>query len=319
MAINLFSLNASQATLIKPEGSTPFYKISTDKIKADLKANSKDLLQTSNEGVSYENTISLDGLKFDGELKRTYSNYSKDVFFRKDMPQVMTDGGYMVSGVKFSKEELEQCRMVMKAAADGIGNGVGNIDYENYARMGIAISGVKSFASEKLTEEQAQVVNKAMQEYNEALINAEKEIMSGDDYVDSNYENLSDYYGKAHVFNDGEIEALNNLKKELGRITGREYRPTQKGDTAVVQSATNQKLISEITNLFANADISDEQEMNDVMEKYKALMKPAYTAYGMNDSHGSLTRVLNDDVAEFRKQMASITAAAKYQAVSYSV
>lgn len=325
MAINLLSLNCSEATLVRPENQPAVYRLNADKMKENweqLKSESKDLIQISRESASYESSVSLEELKNLGELNQNYCNYSSDVFFQKNMPQITTDGSYMVGGVNFSKDELEQCRMVMKTAVDGIDCGIGkntNIDYKNYAQMGIAVSSVKTFASENLTEEQAAVVNRAMQEYNEALINLEKETLSGSNYVDSKYADFSDYYGKERVLGDSEIDAINKLKEQLSRITGRYYAPSQKGMTAVVQSATNQELIDEITDLFSDLDCMDEQSVNIATEKYKELMKPAYVAYGMNDMHGSLAKILNEDVSKFKSQISNMLMAVKYHATDYSV
>lgn len=327
MAINLFSLNCTEVTtLVRPQTQPAAYRLNADKIKENwekIKSESKDLVQISKEaGTYYEGSVSLEELKNIGELNRAYCNYSCDVFFRKDMPQVTTDGSYMVGGASFSKEELEQCRVVMKAVAENINCGIGkgtNIDYNDYAQMGIAVSSVKAYASEHLTEEQAAVVNRAMQEYNEALINLEKQTYADGTYVESEYEGLSDYYGKARVLNDGETDAINKLKEEMSRITGRYYAPSVKGMTAVVQSATNEKLIGEITDLFTDIDVTDEQSINAAIEKYKELMRPAYIAYGMNDTHGSLTRVLNQDAANFKMQISNMLMASNYHATNYSV
>lgn len=325
MAINLFSLDKPEATLVRPQIQPASYRLNTNIIKENweqIKSESKNLGQISTEGVSYESSVSLEGLKHVGELDRNYCNYSSDVFFRNNMPQVSTDGKVMIGGVSFSKEELEQCRVVMQAAADSIGCGIGkntNIDYKNYAQMGIAESSVKAYASEHLSEEQATVVSKAMQEYNEALINLEKEAFNSGDYVKTEYEGLSDYYGMARVLSDGEIDAINKLKEEMSRITGRYYAPSVKGMTACVQSATNEDLKGKITDLFINLDVTDEQSVNAAVEKYKELMRPAYIAYGMNDSHGSLSKILNQDAANFKMQISNLMLAVNYHATDCSI
>lgn len=86
-----------------------------------------------------------------------------------------------------------------------------------------------------------------------------------------------------------------------------------------VQSATNEDLKGKITDLFTNLDVTDEKAVNVAVEKYKELMRPAYIAYGMNDSHGSLTRVLNQDAENFRKQISSLLPAVKYHTTDFSV
>lgn len=321
MAINLFGLNATEVVLTRPETNPePVYRVDKDKFKENwenIKNNSENLLQ-----VSQNVLVSIEGIKSTGEVKRNDCNYSLEAFFRKDMPRVMTDGGFLVGGAKFSEEELEQCRMVMKTAVDGIGCGIGkntNIDYRNYAQMGIAVSSVKSYANENLTKEQAEVVNKAMQEYNEALINMEKEMLSGQRYIDSDQGAMSEYYGKVEILDDAAIDSINRMKGEIGKITGQQFAPTQSGITARMMSATNQKLISEITDLFSNMDSKDEKSVQAVMAKYKELVKPAYIASGMNDRYGSLARILNTDVADFRKQLSSILLAANYHTTDYRI
>ena len=326
MAINLLTLNCTEVTtLVRPQVQPVSYRLDTKKIKENweqIKSDSKNLVQISKEAGNYKGSVPVEEIQSKGELSRTPCNYSSDAFFRKDMPKVTTDGGYLIGGVMFSKEELEQCRVVMKAAADSIGCGIGkntNIDYRNYAQMGIAESSVKAYASEHLSEEQAAVVNKAMQEYNEALIDLEKETLRDAGYVKTGYEGLSEYYGMAHELSDGEIEAINKRKEEMSRITGRYYAPSVKGMTAVVQSATNKELIDNVTDLFTNLDVTDEQSVNAAVENYKKLMRPAYIAYGMNDSDGSLTRVLNKDAENFRKQISTLLPAIKYHTTDYSV
>jgi len=325
MAIDLYSLNASEAVLTRPEAKPVSYRLNTDKLKENwenIKNDSKDLMQVSQNIIGCESALSVEGLKSAGELKRNYCNYSSNVFFQKDMPRITTNGGYLIGGAEFSKEELEQCRMVMKTAVDGIGCGIGkntNIDYRNYAQMGIAVSSIKAYANENLTEKQAAVVNKAMQEYNEALIDLEKEMLSERRYVDSDQGAMAQYYGKVEVLDDAAIDSINKMKEEIGKTTGHQFAPTQRGITVRLQSATNKKLIGEITDLFSNMDGKDEKSVQAVMAKYKELVKPAYIASGMSDGYGSLTRILNTDIADFRKQISDILLAANYHTTDYRI
>ncbi len=325
MAIDLFSLDKPEATLVRPQIQPQSYRLNTDKIKEnweELKSQSKDLVQVSNQAASYESTISTEDIINLGELNRNYTNYSSDVFFRKNAPQISTDGNYRIGGVNFTKEEMERCRVVMQAAAESIGCGVGkntNIDYKNYAEMGIAVSAVKTFGEENLTEEQANVLNKAMQEYNQALIDLEQKMFSEGNYVDCTHEGLSDYYGKERILGDSEIEAINKLKEEMSKITGRYYAPTVSGATAHIASATNEEVIGEVSELFSNMDCTDEQSIDEVTAKYMEMMKPVYTAYGMNDAHGSLSKVLNSDAANFKKQISNILMAMNYHGADYRI
>ncbi len=315
MAINLFVHNMTEATLVRQplDTSKQSYKIDTEKIKANwdkLKTESSAMIEISPEAADR-----IKELKTTGELRKQGCNYSLDAFFTKDMPKITTDGNYIVGGVSFTKEELEKCRMVMKSAVNGISGGIGNLDYENYARMGIAAGSVKTYASKQFNEEQAKVISHAMDEYNEALIKAEKDIMSDGTYTDSDFGKVSEYYGKAHILSEGELAALNNMKDELSKISGDTYAHSEKGLAVLVQSATNQKLTGELMDIFSNVDMSDKNALNRAYARYEELMKPVYEAYGMNDEHGGLTRVINQDINSFNAHISDILAAEEYHAV----
>jgi len=71
--------------------------------------------------------------------------------------------------------------------------------------------------------------------------------------------------------------------------------------------------------MFAGVDMSDKDALNKAFAKYKELMKPVYTAYGMNDNRGGLTRVLNQDVESFTNQISNILSASNYRAVDSMV
>lgn len=112
------------------------------------------------------------------------------------------------------------------------------------------------------------------------------------------------------------------ISKEAGtyensRLTGKYYEPKESGMTAGVQSATNEALKNNIMELFSNVDVTDVRSVNVAVERYKEMMRPAYIAYGMNDTHGSLTKVLNQDAANFRAQITKLTAAVNYRTTDY--
>lgn len=324
MAINLSSLNMSGATLVRPDVKPVSYRLNTSAIKEnwnEIKSQSKDLLQVSGQTGGSSANVSMENLQVSGEVKRI-CNYSAEVFFRKDMPQLVEEGNYTVNGVSFTKEELEQCRVVMRAAADGIGSGIGKygtLDYKNYAQMGIAVSGVGAYAEANLTEEQAGVVKKAMQEYNEALIQHQESILSDGSYISGDVGAVSDYYGTMHVLSDVMVDEMNKLKEKLSELTGRTYAKTAYGHPVVVQSATNRELINNVTELFSNMDIQDSRSVSETMETYKKLVTPAYTAYRPSDGSNALKDYFDGDISGFRKQLDNILMAMNYHSADYSI
>lgn len=323
--MNLYGLNKPEATIVRQKIQPSTLRLDLDTVKTNweqIKSESKDLVMISGEAQVTGKTVSQNDIDGLGDLKRTVS-YSSDVFFQRDMPRTPSgDNEYIVGGVSFSKEELEKCRMVMKTAAENIGCGIGkgtDIDYKNYAQMGIATSCVKTFAENNLTEEQAVVLNKAMEEYNQALIDFQNQTYEDGNYVDTPYANQADYYGKARVLSDGEIEVINKLKEEISRLTGRYMEPSRKGMVASTPSATNETLIGKITDLFSDIDCNSVQDINAAAERYKDLMEPAYIAYGMNDEHGSLSKVLEADVEYFKNQVSNMLNVMKFHPINLSV
>ena len=121
------------------------------------------------------------------------------------------------------------------------------------------------------------------------------------------------------VADSNKCYVIRNGRAEMSKITGHHCEPTRTGATAVVGSATNEKLINEIYDLFSNVDVTDEEMLEIAMKKYEALVKPAYLAYGINDDYGSLSRILDRDTSGFGKQISDIMIAAGYHTMNYSV
>ena len=320
MSINLYSLETTEIVPQKANNTNYSYRINQSAIKEnwdETKASSKNLIEESKQNGSYRESVSLEGAGLEGIKagKGAYCNYSSDAFFRKDMPLITdSEGNYTVGGQIFTKEELEECRTVLKAAADSIGCGIGknaNISYKNYAEMGIAVNAVKEYASQNLTEKQAAVVNKAMQEYNEALVQLENDTLARAGAVQVTGTRASEYYGMGQPISK---DVLDHVRSTMGVTDGK----LTGGTISATNSATNKELIGKISDAFSNADITDKSSVDDLMEKYKKLVTPAYMAYG-NYGGSDLARILGQDVSGFRSQIANMLNAIKYHAVDYRV
>ena len=265
MAIDLTTLNTTEIIPQKVYNSYNSYKADQNKIREnweEKKASATDLIEESKKNGSYRESASLEGAGVIGITagKGAYCNYSLDAFFRKDMPLLSDDNGnFTVGGATFTREELEECRAVMKASVDGIGCGIGkntNIDYRNYAEMEIAAGGVRAYASENLTEKQAAVVNKAMQEYNDALIKLEKDTLERVGAVDITGNELSNYYGKAQPIPKEALDRIHSFNSNS---------KLNSGDVGTIQSATNEELINKIRDMFSKLDYSDSSSLDPVL------------------------------------------------------
>lgn len=319
MAINLLALGVTkQATLINSTKTDVNYKINADKIKADFKT-----IQKESASLLLQGGVNADDIKsiYTGKIDRTVkAAYGSEAFFSKAEP-VRTDesGNFIISGVAFTKTELEQSRLVLQTAADSISAGIGkntNLDYRNYAQMGIAMSTVRAYGK-GLNEQQAQVVIKAMEEYNQALVDFEQELYVEGNFTATNYGDFSDYYGLGQVLDEKNVAVMNNLIDEMNRLSGGNRSHISAGYVVTVQSATNKELTGRLTELFSSMDITNESHIKQAFDRYKSLVTPAYKVMGFSnyDQTNSLNRILTKDITEFEKQIKTITSAFSYRAV----
>ena len=317
MAIDLTTLNTTEIIPQKVYNSYNSYKADQDKIREnweEKKASATDLIEESKKNGSYRESASLEGAGVIGITagKGAYCNYSLDAFFRKDMPLLSDDNGnFTVGGATFTREELEECRAVMKAAVDGIGCGIGkntNIDYRNYAEMEIAAGGVRAYASENLTEKQAAVVNKAMKEYNDALIRHEKDMLERAGTIDISGSDVSKYYGKAQPIPKEMLDRIHSFNSNS---------KLNSGDVGTIQSATNEDLISKIRDMFSKLDYSDSSSLDTVSEKYKEYITPAKMSLGVSSANGYLSQALNQDILGFQSLFKNMMNVIRYRSIDF--
>lgn len=83
---------------------------------------------------------------------------------------------YEIDGVTFTNAQMKACKEVVRNAISALPAKGSDLDYKDYASMGIATNMVSSYAKENLTEEQAAVINKSMEEYINSLTQAQKNV-----------------------------------------------------------------------------------------------------------------------------------------------
>ena len=77
---------------------------------------------------------------------------------------------YNVDGVSFTNEEMKACKEVVKNAIAALPTKGSDLDYEDYAAMGIAANMVNTYATEHLTVGQAEVINKSINDYLDSVV-----------------------------------------------------------------------------------------------------------------------------------------------------
>jgi hypothetical protein len=239
---------------------------------------------------------------------------------------------YNIEGVSFTNEEMKACKEIVKNAIAELPTKGSDLNYNDYATMGIASNIVNSYAEQNLTDEQAAIVNKSLADYLDSLINAEKERQKTLGYFTDDTEGigntgeLNKYY---NVRSNGiSSEAAESLKAQMANL------PTQSRNTLLsnlesavksgyVQSASNAEYAETIKKLFQTANLDDEDSVSDVLKQYSSLMMPVYKAYGLQNTANSmsLTNVLEQDTNNFRICISNLKAVAANigNSISYSV
>ena len=193
-------------------------------------------------------------------------------------------------------------------------------DYEDYAAMGIAANMVNTYATEHLTVEQAEVINKSINDYLDSLVQAEKERHAQSGYfiddtkgVGSTGE-LNKYYAVRQQLSEGAAESLrsqitSNLPENT-RNTLLDNLEHASKQGSVVQSASNKQLADTIRTLFQNLNLSDGNAVNDAFARYRKIVTPVYKANGIENTvnHDSLSHVLGQDTNRFSMQIANAKA-----------
>lgn len=224
---------------------------------------------------------------------------------------------YDVNGVTFSNEEMKACKEVVKNALSFLPTMGSDLDYENYASMGIAANMVSSYVSENLTQEQAQIVNDSFESYLTNLIQAEKERHCGEEYHVDDTDGigvtgeLNKYYSVRMRMSD---EAADSLKKQLTANIPQKTRETllanlnhARESGSVVQSASNKEVAKSIMELFKNFDLKDEDAINNILKQYREIITPVYKSFGLQNTanSNSLSNVIEQDISRFDIQIAN--------------
>lgn len=225
-----------------------------------------------------------------------------------------------VDGVSFTNEEMKACKEVVKNAIAALPTKGSDLDYEDYAAMGIAANMVNTYATEHLTEEQAEVVNKSINDYLDGLVQAEKERHAQSGYFIDDTEGvgstaeLNKYYAVRQQLSE---EAAESLRSQITSNLPENTRNTLLDNLehaskqgSVVQSASNKQLADTIRLLFQNLNLNDGNAANDAFARYREMMLPVYRAAGIENTvnHNSLSNVLKQDEDRFSMQIANARA-----------
>ena len=228
---------------------------------------------------------------------------------------------YNIDGIKFTNDEMQACKEVVKNAIAGLPIKGSSLDYSDYAMMGIASSMVSSYANEHLTEDQAAIINKSMEEYIDSLMQAERESQEKSGCFTDHAKGvgstgeLNMYYSTRSQLRLSQ-EAKEDFKRMVAHLPAdTRYKLLANLESAetngsVVQSASNKEYAESIKSTFQAVDLTDDVSVNDALKKYQKLMIPVYTAAGILNIYGNqaLTSIMNWDSDKFLSYISSMKA-----------
>lgn len=211
-----------------------------------------------------------------------YLHKDADVFTSKDISSWLSSNTYVyVDNVLFSAEELKACNEIVNKATAFLPAKGSSLEYYDYATLGIAANVVNTYADENLSEQQAEVLKRAMNSYLDSFVQAEQEkYQSGNYYHDDNA-----YYSLRAIPDEATRNGLAQLREQALKLpngAGDQLanfisRILDEGEASVVMSATNRELTGAVRSLFEGVDLKDEDAVSKTLEIYRKLVAPAYS------------------------------------------
>ena len=116
------------------------------------------------------------------KIRQSWNNHSVSALYRSDIPiSTNADGVYRIGKVDFSEKEFESARDLVTGMASQLKQGT--LSYNDHTKMALAESLVDKCAAASFSEDQRQVIVKAMKDYNARLIDRNNDLISKPNYV----------------------------------------------------------------------------------------------------------------------------------------
>lgn len=227
----------------------------------------------------------------------------------------------LVDGVEFTYKELYACENFVNKVTSSFRGG--SLNYNDYAKMGIASSIINTYAKENLNDEQAKVVNNSVENFFNHFVQKHINEHKKDPYfyidntegVGSTGE-LNKYYAFKCKWSVQQAEDFKSYIKSTNLSEYYKQVFCSHADYAIevggtMQCASNAEHAQKIKSLFQNMDIMDEDSMKNAFQEYEILMTPVYKAAGLQNSHfdTGVSDFIENDIKDFVSQISSGKAA----------
>lgn len=278
--MDLFSLDASPAKLVKSQVKVNYSKLDPEKLRQSVKTlnESKNLI-ASDEVMGKLDTSSNELLK-DSKI-----SHAATVFFESKLDVCPDeDGNVTVMDTKFSKDEFQNCRDLIQNMRSDVKT-KSFLDYDDYAKQSLMNNIVTTYGKTHLNEDQTKVLTSAVNDY----INSQQDLATENSSKEtiSSFSGIKDYYGKSNIISK---ELASNINESFNKIGLKSN--IKEGTETVLPQATNEDVINSITSLFSNVDLNDPGELDKALSSYQELLKPVYSTLNAGISDKDLNNLV---------------------------
>ena len=258
---------------------------------SSIKENEQKSSEAYGAGAVVKVEISALGAEELEKVRQSWDNHPVSVLHRTDLPiSANADGVYRIGKVDFSEKEFESVRELVTGMTRQLKQGT--LSYSDHTKMALAESLVDKCAAASFSEDQRQVIVKAMKDYNNRLNDRNNELISRSNYVKSDDESAGQYWGLKQTIPEA-------AKDEMEKLFGR--RPV--GASALTSVATNQDLIERLQKKVKETDLTERAGLDEFRTFYQSVMKPAYdTMYPAEMAPDALSSV-DRDMEEMTKMV----------------
>ena len=231
-----------------------------------IKENNSSISNALGSGSVVTVEISALGAEELEKVRQSWNNHPVSALYRTDIPiNANEDGIYKIGKVDFSEKEFESARSLVTGMTGQLKQGT--LGYNDHTKMALAESLADKCAAASFSEDQRQVIVRAIQDYNERLIDRNNEMLSKSGYINEDDETAKQYWGLRGVIPEEAKDAMQSLFGRRPNVT-----------SAVTSIATNQELIEKLQGKVKDTDLTEKAGLDEFKAFYQATMKPVYDA-----------------------------------------
>ncbi|WP_022765514.1 hypothetical protein [Butyrivibrio sp. XPD2006] len=212
------------------------------------------------------------------KVRDSWNNHPVSSLYNTEIPvSKNAEGAYKIGGVSFTEEEFTAARELVTDTSSQLKTGY--LSYRDYAKMEVAQKVVDERAAKGFRAEQAQVISRAMKDYNNGLVERQSEMLSGRS-IRTNEDPASDRFFGVEVLVPGSA--------------------TDDGSPryASTDIATDKELIKTLRDSIKSVDITGRDAASELKALYQNIMKPVYGAQYPFQRESDVNDALDRDLKE---------------------